>query len=178
MNNRIKNAILVNYLEEYSIEVGLKEVTIKGKKGTLLRFLKWLDHKSFNAKNCRAWTRELSKIGWKPISIKHEIRVIRATVKFLYDRKFLKENFASQVPYPKVPKKLLDIVPVETAEKIIIAGTTPGTGDGQLYYPESVNSFLDAATNYVLATNTLNNRVEAYSNTATALTFQANFGSP
>jgi len=57
-------------------------------------------------------------------------------------------------------------------------GTTPGTGDGQLYYPESVNSFVDAATNYVVAANTLNNRVEAYSNTGTALTFQANFGSP
>ena len=57
-------------------------------------------------------------------------------------------------------------------------GTTEGTGNGQLYYPESVNSFVDAATNYVLAANTLNNRVEAYSNAAVALTFQANFGSP
>ena len=57
-------------------------------------------------------------------------------------------------------------------------GTTPGTGDGQLYHPESVISFVDAATNYVLAANTLNNRVESYSNTGAALTFQSNFGSP
>ena len=53
-----------------------------------------------------------------------------------------------------------------------------GTADGQLYYPESVSGFVDAATNYVLAANTLNNRVEAFSNTGTTLTFQANFGSP
>jgi len=57
-------------------------------------------------------------------------------------------------------------------------GTTPGTGNGQLYYPESVVSFVDAVTNYVVAANTLNNRVESYSNTAAALTFQSNFGSP
>jgi len=57
-------------------------------------------------------------------------------------------------------------------------GTTEGTGNGQLYYPESASAFVDAATNYVLAANTLNNRVEAYSSTAAALTFQANFGSP
>jgi hypothetical protein len=57
-------------------------------------------------------------------------------------------------------------------------GTTAGTGNGQLYYPESVESYVDAATNYVVAANTLNNRVESYSNVAAALTFQANFGTP
>lgn len=56
-------------------------------------------------------------------------------------------------------------------------GTTAGTGDGELYYPESVNSFMDTAS-YVLAANTLNNRVEVYSNLVVALTFRDNFGSP
>jgi len=56
-------------------------------------------------------------------------------------------------------------------------GTSPGTGNGQLYYPESVVSFSDTA-NYVLAANTRNNRVEAYSNVAKVLTFESNFGSP
>ncbi len=59
----------------------------------------------------------------------------------------------------------------------VTTGTTAGTGDGQLYYPESVSAFTDIV-NYVLAANTLNNRVEAYSNTASALTFEDNFGSP
>jgi len=57
-------------------------------------------------------------------------------------------------------------------------GTAPGTGDGELYYPESVESFMDSATNYVVVPNTLNNRVESYSNTGAALTFQSNFGTP
>ena len=56
--------------------------------------------------------------------------------------------------------------------------TIPGIGDGELYFPESANSFTDAATNYVLAANTLNNRVEAYSNVGANLSPQGNFGSP
>ncbi len=58
-------------------------------------------------------------------------------------------------------------------------GTTAGVGDGQLYYPESVNSFTDTS-NYVLVANTLNNRVETFSNTAAALTSETpfNFGTP
>ena len=58
-------------------------------------------------------------------------------------------------------------------------GTIAGTGDGQLYYPESVSTFTDTV-NYVLAANTLNNRVETFSNTVFALTAQTpfNFGKP
>ena len=61
----------------------------------------------------------------------------------------------------------------------ITTGTTLGTGDGELYYPESVTAFADTV-NYVLAANTLNNRVETYSNAAAVLTSEApfNFGSP
>ena len=60
----------------------------------------------------------------------------------------------------------------------VTTGTSAGVGDGQLYYPESASAFTDAATAYVLAANTLNNRVEAYSSAAAVLTFQANFGKP
>ena len=57
-------------------------------------------------------------------------------------------------------------------------GNTAGTGDGQLYWPESASAFTHATSNYVLAANTYNNRIEAYSNVADDLIFQANFGSP
>ncbi len=57
-------------------------------------------------------------------------------------------------------------------------GTIAGTGNGELYYPESVESYADTVS-YVIAANTLNNRVEAYSNdNNTLLTFQSNFGAP
>ena len=73
---------------------------------------------------------------------------------------------------------------LKTVATSTIANTTgaqKGIGDGQLYFPESVYSIVDVnggVTNYVLAANTLNSRVEAYSNVGAALTFQMNFGSP
>jgi hypothetical protein len=67
---------------------------------------------------------------------------------------------------------------VDTSTITNTTGTVLGTGSGQLYHPESVVSFVDSATNYVLAVNTMNNRIEAYSNTGIALTFQSNFGAP
>lgn len=61
----------------------------------------------------------------------------------------------------------------------LTTGTIPGTGNGNLYWPESVSAFTDTV-NYVLAANTLNNRVETYSSAAAVLTSQSpfNFGSP
>jgi len=60
----------------------------------------------------------------------------------------------------------------------LTTGVSPGTGDGQLYWPESVDTFNDAASAYVLAANTYNNRIEVYSTTGSAMDFEANFGSP
>lgn len=61
----------------------------------------------------------------------------------------------------------------------ITSGTVPGTGDGTLYWPESVAAFTDVV-NYVLVANTRNNRIETYSSVSVALTAETpfNFGSP
>ena len=65
---------------------------------------------------------------------------------------------------------------------LVTTGTSAGTGNGNLYYPESVAAFTDtvASVAYVLAANTLNNRVETYSSAAAVLTPQTpfNFGTP
>ena len=73
------------------------------------------------------------------------------------------------------------ILKTVTTDTIVnTTNTIPGTGNGELYYPESVSSFTDGTTNYVLAANTLNNRVEIFSNSADALTSESpfNFGKP
>jgi len=129
VKEQIERAIFKDYVEEHSAICGLRRETVRGKRDTLKRFVKWLGSKSFNAKSCCEWLKHLSDKGWKPVSIKHEVRILRATVRFLFSRGFIKENFSSQIPYPKVHKKPLEIVPAELAEKIIIAGTEPGSGD-------------------------------------------------
>jgi len=53
----------------------------------------------------------------------------------------------------------------------------PGTGDGQLYHPNSVILFTDTA-DYVLVANTLNNRIEVFDDNSGTPLFQNNFGSP
>jgi hypothetical protein len=70
-----------------------------------------------------------------------------------------------------------DIKTIAATTVGLTTGTTAGTGDGQLYWPESVRSFFDLEE-YVLVANTLNNRVEAYTNVGTVLTFESNFGTP
>ena len=129
MKEQIRKAIFRDYVEEYSAIRGLRRETVRGKRDTLKRFVGWLDKKPFNIKSCSEWLKYLSDKGWKPVSIKHEVRILRATVKFLHSRGFIKEDFSSQIPYPKIHKKPLEIVPAELAEKIIIAGTTAGKGD-------------------------------------------------
>ncbi len=60
-------------------------------------------------------------------------------------------------------------------------GATSGIDDGELYWPESVmadDTAEPSSAAYVLAANTLNNRVEVYSYIFEALTFQSNFGKP
>ncbi len=61
----------------------------------------------------------------------------------------------------------------------LTTGATAGTGNGELYYPESASAFVDMV-NYVLAANTLNNRVETFSSAAETLTSESpfNFGKP
>jgi len=61
----------------------------------------------------------------------------------------------------------------------LTTGTTDGTGNGELYWPESVVAAVDTSQ-YVLAANTYNNRVEIFSSAVAVLTSQSpfNFGSP
>ena len=56
----------------------------------------------------------------------------------------------------------------------IATGTTPGTGDGQLYQPEFGGAFVDIQS-YLLVANTLNNRIEVYEISILALTFKSSF---
>ncbi len=72
-----------------------------------------------------------------------------------------------------------EVIALTTADGTTPNAGTAGTGDGQLYYPESVAAFTDTVA-YVLAANTLNNRVETYSSLAAVLIAKDpfNFGTP
>lgn len=126
-------AVLLNeYVEGYSFEVGLKDETVRGKRDTLKRFLNWLGDRPLAMETCKAWIMSLKSKGLMPNSLKHEARILRATVRYLYKKKYIKQDFALEIPSPKVPKRPLELPPAEVAEKIIMAGTEPGPGDNCL----------------------------------------------
>lgn len=129
---QLKEYIFKEYVDNDCIDRGLSKRTNRNRRDCLKRFYKYLGSKSFTADNCRGWMRSLSNKGLKPNSIKDTGRILRATIRFLFRRKVIKDDFASDIPLPKIPKTNLAIVPAELAEKIIIAGTEPGPGDNCL----------------------------------------------
>jgi len=55
---------------------------------------------------------------------------------------------------------------------------TAGTQDGKLYFPSSVSGISDGTAFYVLVANTLNNRIEAFSDLGGTFTFETTIGAP
>jgi len=72
-----------------------------------------------------------------------------------------------------------EVIGLTTADGTTPNAGTAGTGDGQLYYPESVSAFIDTS-DYVLVANTLNNRIETFSSNVSVLKAETpfNFGKP
>ncbi len=130
--DQLRAYIFKEYVVRDPIDRGLSDKTVTNRKNCLKRFYRWLDGRSFSADSCRAWLRYLKDKGLRPVSIKDAARVLRATVRFLYRRKVISDDFASDIPLPKIPKTSLKIVPAELAEKIIIAGTESGEGDNSI----------------------------------------------
>ena len=124
--------IFTEYVGNDSVDRGLSEQTGRNRRDCLKRFYKYLGGEPFTADNCRGWMRHLNDKGLKPNSVKDVGRVLRATVRFLSRRKVIEENFASDIPLPKIPKTNIKVVPAELAEQIIIAGTEPGDGDNSI----------------------------------------------
>jgi len=131
-SEKLATLILKEYVEDYSYEQGLKEATIRGKRDTLKRFLAWLKNKPFNEETCKEWVLSLKARGLMPNSVKHEARILRATVRYLFKKKYIDEDFALSIPSPKIPKRPLELVPIELAEKIVLVGTLPGRGDNSI----------------------------------------------
>ena len=129
----LRDVVLNDYVINYSSEQNLSKWTVKSKRGVLTRFLNWLGDKPMTAASCREYSHYLLERGYKPSSLKQELVKIRAMVRFLKRRGFIKKDFSGDIPLPRVPRRHLEIVPIELAEQIIIAGTEPGPDDHKLH---------------------------------------------
>ncbi len=115
-----------DYLDGYClIERDLTPKTIKGKRGTLNRVINFLDKASLNLETCRGYGKHLFERKWQPISIRSELKIIKAFARYLFDREHITEDWSGKIVLPKVRRKQLAIIPAELAEQAIIAGTNP-----------------------------------------------------
>ena len=120
----------MEYLESYSrIELGLRETTINNKRKVLASLQKFLGKRPLNAKTAREYFKELHRRNWQLSSIRTVIRIVKAFSRFLHERNYIEKNFGTSLKTPRVPKKVLNIIPAERAEQVILLGTEPSKFD-------------------------------------------------
>jgi site-specific recombinase XerD len=140
-----------DYIINYSLEKGLKPGSIRNKKDVLKKLLPFLNGKPLTLAACREYTFYMYNNGWtKPNSRSNIIKNLRAFINFLYNHKYIKENFSRQLTKPKIPRKDFDYVDPETVERIIIAGTEHGEMDNSRN--KSIKDEMRAALRFILRT--------------------------
>lgn len=122
-----KGKLLQDLLKDFlthSHELNLQLATIENKRGELLRLLTFLEDRPLTLETAKLYIQKCQTQDGNVISsIRTKIKTIRAFVNWMFKNKHIPENFAQDIPLPKMNKKLLDIVSMDVAEKIIIAGT-------------------------------------------------------
>jgi len=126
--------LIREYIEEYcTIERGLSKKTVKNKRHTLARVREFLRDEELSLGSVRKYTKYLYKNGWVNSSIGSDLKVIKAFVNYLLERKYIKESFSPSIRLPKIRRGQLNIVSAEKAEKIVIEGTKPCKYDHHLH---------------------------------------------
>lgn len=117
-------AWLLKACEEYVSEAHAQNFsvkTIKNKRNFTGRLLTYLKDRELTIETARAYLATL--ITWTPVSLKCETVSMKALSAFLARRKYIPENFGTELVLPKIHKKPYPLVSMEVAEKIIMAGT-------------------------------------------------------
>jgi len=119
-----------DFIENYSSEKCLEVKTVRNKRDALDDLIPFLKGKPLTAEACRGYVIYKYNHGWTmPNSRMNIIKNLRAFVNFLFEREYIAKNFAKGLVKPKVVRPPLKLISEEEAEKVIIAGTEPGSGD-------------------------------------------------
>jgi site-specific recombinase XerD len=121
--NQFKN-VVDGYLHIYCVEKGLAEKTIARKVELLTRLTTYLNGKSFNLENVKAFIQDIGG-GLEDSSKDCYIRIIRAFVAYCYVEDLLAKDWSKRIIAPKLHRKVIELVSEPTAMEIIISGTTP-----------------------------------------------------
>ncbi len=100
----------------------MRPKTIEGKKETLSRLLKFLNASELSPETFRGYITHLRDSGWKPSSIVSDCKVVRAFISWLVEKEIISDNWGQKIKLPKLHRDEVQIVPFETAIKIIDSG--------------------------------------------------------
>ena len=111
--------------------------TVYKKRHTLNRFLKF--HKGkLTIVAINKYRSHLLKNDWQNRSVRHELQVIKAFVNWLTRTHEGVLNFkGADIHLPRIKRINYDLLSMEIAEKVIIAGTTPGKYDKSAIHKKS-----------------------------------------
>lgn len=125
--------LIETYVNQYSAERNLAEHTVKNKRNMFNRLLTFLGNKDLTLESINEYLNTMRARNVAPVSIKDEIRMIKAFTTYLFKKGIITDNWGKLIVIPKVPRKPEALVSSEKAEEIIIRGTTPGPSDHALH---------------------------------------------
>lgn len=128
----MQNKKLLSTIEEYLKEgqkLGLAPETLKNRKRFMRRLSAFLQKKPLTKETAKEFLNTFREKGLKPLGINTLTKLLRAFVNFLARRGYIRESFARELLFIKVPRPHFELIAPATIEQIIIAGTKPSKFD-------------------------------------------------
>jgi len=124
--------VISEYIELDAQIKGLTQRSIKNRRNSLGRFFRFSGDIELTLDVYLAYVSDMKGRGLSLNSIRQELRVLKALVRWFYRKGYLDEDLSLEIPLIKVPRKMVDVLPLEVIEKVIGAGTKAGKGDNSI----------------------------------------------
>lgn len=130
----LRQVILTEYVERDSERRGLSKYTIRTKRQSFDRFIRWLGDRPFTLAVCQEFLDYLRQdCGNQPSSVALEGRKLRAVIRWLKRNRYIKTDFSKELVLPRLHQKDIQLVTAEQAKEVILSGTEPGEYDHRLH---------------------------------------------
>ena len=110
------------FIEHLRVERGFSENTLGSYSRELVRLESWMANKDWNdvkAEDLQRYLAAQSEVGLSPRTVFHNLAVFRSFYKFLLTEELVQHDPAEMVEFPKLPKRLPDVLSREEVARLI-----------------------------------------------------------
>ncbi|MCH5229655.1 MAG: tyrosine-type recombinase/integrase [Muribaculaceae bacterium] len=119
--------MLQKYFDYLTFELNRAPLTVNAYKRDIFQFCNWLapdasdkiDFTLITAADVRTWLASLAKEGEAPVTLRRKIISLRSLFKWMMKTGILKKSPLTNVPLPKIPKPLPDLIKNNEIEEAI-----------------------------------------------------------